>query len=372
MSNETQEQREHTPSSSNKVRTVLVRLTIIFLGILGVIGIIMMPSKEVAVEETEAPSVNVSTIQIEPEREVPDTFNLPAVVEPNRITTLASEISGRVEKIFCKKGDFVSTNDVLCQLNDDLLMPQKKTAAAQLERDRLELERMKDLVQKQATAQRDLDDAATRMMVSEAALEQITATLDRCKIHAPSDGFINDLTIELGEYIDPGVAVVQLVDTTTIKVVIQLPEKDVPFFNVGQSVEILVTLLDAQEEVYSGIITFISETADPQTRSTRVEVSLSNPDNTFHSGQIVLTRLTRRIFHNTIFIPLRAVIPMESSKAVYVVENDQAVRKEVKLGVIKGDRVQILKGLHAGDQLIVEGHRFLAPGQAVFVIQEKQ
>ena len=370
MSHPTAEQSEPIPRSKKVVR-LLIKLSIFGICVLGVIAIMMMPPKEVEIEESVAPPVNVTVERLDADKEIPDTFTLPAVIEPNRSTTLASEIAGRIQAIHCTKGQFVHAGDILCQLNDDLLVPQKLTAEAQLKRDRLELERMKDLVQKQATAQRDLDDAATRVAISQATLAQISATLDRCQITSPSDGYINDLTIELGEYLDPGVPVAQLVDTNTVKVIIQLPEKDVPFFKLGQTVEIIATLKNAEQEIYTGRITFISETADPQTRATRVEVSLSNSENTFHSGQIVLTRLTRQTFHNAIFIPLLAVIPMESSKAVYIVEDNKAVRKEVQLGAIKGDRVQIVHGLHAGDELIVEGHRFVAPGQSVAIIQEK-
>ena len=82
-------------------------------------------------------------------------------------------------------------------------------------------------------------------------------------------------------------------------------------------------------------------------------------------------RLALLGFLNAIFIPLLAVIPMESGKAVYIVQDDHAVRKDVELGVIKGDRIQILKGLSAGNQLIVEGHRFVSPGLKVAVIPKK-
>jgi len=67
-------------------------------------------------------------------------------------------------------------------------------------------------------------------------------------------------------------------------------------------------------------------------------------------------------------IPLLAVIPMEDGKAVYVVESGLAQRWKVTLGVIKGDRVQVIKGLRSGVRLIVSGHRFVAPGQKVNVV----
>jgi membrane fusion protein (multidrug efflux system) len=71
-------------------------------------------------------------------------------------------------------------------------------------------------------------------------------------------------------------------------------------------------------------------------------------------------------------IPLLAVIPMEDSKTVYVVNSSQAKRRDVKLGVIKGDQVQIESGLEPGDKLIIAGHRFVAPGQKVNVVPEKK
>jgi membrane fusion protein (multidrug efflux system) len=360
---------EDLPTRGGYVRHVW-RLVIIVLAVLGVVFVSRMPKRQTKVIETVSPPVNVSVIRIAPEAAIEDTFDLPAVVEPNRVTHVSAEIAGRIETIAVSKGQRVRRNDVLVTLNTDLLIPQFDTAKAQYERDRLEWERMKDLVQKKATAQKDLDDAATEMAISKATVDQMKATFDRCIIVAPAKGVINDLPVELGEYLDPGVPVAQLVDTTTVKVAIGLPERDVPYFTVGQTAEIVVSVRGAKK-TFSGSITFISEVADIQTRSTRMEITLPNSEHLLHSGQIVLVRLTRQIFRNAIFIPLLAVIPMEAGKAVYIVQNNQAVRRDVELGVIQGDRIQILKGLEAGDRLIVQGHRFVAPGLKVALIPEK-
>jgi len=71
-------------------------------------------------------------------------------------------------------------------------------------------------------------------------------------------------------------------------------------------------------------------------------------------------------------VPLLAVIPMEDSKVVYVVNSTEAERREVELGFIKVDRVQIRRGLEPGDRLIIAGHRFVAPGQKVNVVSENK
>jgi membrane fusion protein (multidrug efflux system) len=130
--------------------------------------------------------------------------------------------------------------------------------------------------------------------------------------------------------------------------------------------------IKGEEKVLTGEMIFISELADPQTRSTRVEIALENKERLLRSGQIVQVRLTRRMLKDAILIPLLAVIPMEDGKAVYVVNSTEAKRYDVELGVIKGDRVQVKSGLKPGDRLITSGHRFVAPGQTVQIVSENK
>ena len=369
MNNSNSDSSRNRPLRRGFARHIL-RFFVIVSAIVGIVFVSQIPKRQADVVETEPQPVNVSVMRVTSEPKILDTFDLPAVVEPNRITTVSTEISGRIETITCRKGRNVRAGDVLATLNSDLLIPQYDTAKAQHERDQLEWERMKDLVEKKATAQRDLDDAATKLEIGMASIHRIRATIDRCRILAPADGVINDLSVELGEYLDPGVPVAQLVDTKTVKVVVGLPEKDVPFFSVGQTAAVIASVRD-NEETFTGTISFISEVADLQTRSTRMEITLPNPEHLLYSGQIVRVRLTRQILRDAIFVPLLAVIPLETGKAVYIVEDGLAVRKQVDLGGIQGERIQIRQGLKDTDQLIVEGHRFVAPGLKVTIIPKK-
>jgi len=315
----------------------------------------------------EPPPVNVSVIPVTAEAMLPDTFDLPAVVEPNRIITVAAEVAGGIERIPPKEGCTVQAGDLLVQLNTDLIEPQVEIAKAQFNRDRIQYERMSALVKTDATSRSDLDDATTRLATSEAQLKEVQARLDRTRIVAPITGVLNDLPVEEGEYVQVGTPVAEVVETDPVKVVVQVPERDIPFFSVGQKTEVLADIKGPNESA-AGTITFISELSDPQTRSTRLEITVPNKSGLLRSGQIVRARLTRRILENVIMIPLRAVIPMEDGKAAYVVESGLAQRRDVTLDVIKGDRVQVTKGLQPGDQLIISGHRFVAPGHKVNVV----
>jgi membrane fusion protein (multidrug efflux system) len=345
---------------------------VIILAALAVLtAITKMPTQKRDAPPTEAPPVNVSVITVIAEPQLADTFDLPAIVEPNRIVTVSAEVAGRIERIPQKEGSEVRAGDLLIKLNTDLVRPLFDVAEAQVERDQIEFDRMTNLVKQDATPRRDLENATTQLAISKARLEEVRARLDRTSILAPTAGVLNEILVEEGEYIDAGKAVAEVVDTHTVKVVVEVPERDIAFFAVGRKAEVFLDV-KGREISLVGTITFISELADAQTRSTRLEITLENKERLLRSGQIVLVRLTRRILKDAILVPLLAVIPMEDSKSVYVVNSTKAERREVKLGFIKGDSVQVERGLEPGDRLIIAGHRFVAPGQKVNVVSENK
>jgi membrane fusion protein (multidrug efflux system) len=362
---------EISKKKNNWVRRNAVKAAIILVAIAVLTAVMKMPAKKREAPATEAPPVNVTVMTVTAEPQLADTFELPAVVEPNRIVTVSSEVSGRIERIPLEEGSKVSAGELLIQLNTDLILPEFESANTQVERDQIEFDRMTNLVKENATTQRDLDNATTQLAISKARLEGIRARLERTRILAPTAGVLNDLLVEEGEYVDPGNPVAQVVDTDTVKVVVEIPERDIAFFSVGDKAEIFADTKGKAESL-EGKVTFISELADSRTRSTRTEITLDNKQRLLRSGQIVHVRLTRRILKDAVLIPLLAVIPMEDGKAVYVVNSSQAKRRDVELGIIRGDQVQITSGLEPGDKLIIAGHRFVAPGQKVNIVPEKK
>jgi len=258
------------------------------------------------------------------------------------------------------------------QLDSSMLQPAFDGASAQVERDQIEFDRMAGLVERNATPRQDLDTARSQLTMSQASLGEIRARLKRTRIFSTTSGILNDLPVEEGEYVQPGTPVAEIVDAATVKVAVRVPERDVAFFAVGRTTQVSVdTHTQGPPILREGVISFISELADHQTRSTRMEIKLDNSDRSLRCGQIVHVHLTRRVLDNVIMIPLMAVIPMEDSKAVYVVNSTQTQRREIELGIIRGDRVQVKQGLQVGDRLIVAGHRFVAPEQNVNVVTEK-
>lgn len=362
----------------------LIPLWIVLAGVLVVALLaLVMPGKTREVPPSQLAPVNVLAQEVRPVASVPDTCVLYGVVEPNRTVNVAAEVSGQVDKFGIRarevrwqgkvalagktiqEGEPIEKGDVLAVLNRDILQAEYNRAKAQADYDNREFDRISQLLERNVATRSEFDSIKTKLDVSKAVLEQASQQLERTVIRAPISGILNDLIVETGEYVTPATKVAEIVDMATVKVVVQVPEKDIRYLHLSDPVEIEV--LSAGGAKRTGRIIYIGELADPRTRTTRIEVSLENEDRTFRSGQIVNARLTREVLKNVVMIPLESVIPQENGRSVYVVENGKAQRRDVELGLIRGTQVQVTKGLAGGEQLIVSGYRFVSPGQAVAI-----
>lgn len=350
----------------------------------GVAGIYLMPTPPTEKEVVETPPVNVVVEVVERQPRVEETFDLPGTIEPNRVVKVAAEVAGRIEFYGRRaetitwqgrslpegqtidEGQPVRQGDTLLQLNRDILAAERDRAEAQRAWDQSEYQRLLGLQTRGATTAREVTEATSKAAISQAALRVAEQQLERTAIRSPIGGVINRMMREVGEYVMPGMEIAEIVEIDPVKVVVDVPERDVPYLAVGQEEQILPDR-DAAP-LATGRITYISELANPLTRASRVEITIANPDHRLRSGQIVRVRLTRDVRQNVVMIPLKAVIPLEEGYEVYVVQGNKARRRTVNLGFLRQDRV-LAEGLETGDRLIVQGHRLVSSGQRVNVIE---
>ncbi|MFB3894024.1 MAG: efflux RND transporter periplasmic adaptor subunit [Phycisphaerae bacterium] len=392
---------EAEPSAMSRWLGRIVPAMVIAAGLAALGLIANMKGRVKEAPPTEAPPVNIRVQPVAAIAEFPDTFELPGVVEVYSTVKVAAEVDGRIEKIEVKEGQTVQQGQVLVRLNTELLKAEVDRIAADDQFNADELARVTKLYEKGIAAEQETQVAKTKYNISKAMLNLATARLDRATIKAPIGGILNRLPVEAGEYATPGMCVAHIVDVDTVKVVVQVPERDVGFLKVGDPQTVLVDTICGQQTM-TGKIKYISQLAEEAARTTRVELTVDNRSRLLHSGQIVQVRLLRGVLKDLVLIPLMAVIPLEDGYEVFVAEGGKAQPRRVDLGFMTGDRVQILDkpapvrapgvtstgasapassgsatatsvsavdppayGLRNGDLLIVAGHRFVSPGQAV-------
>jgi len=334
--------------------------------------------KEKETPTSKRPPVNVSVMTIVPIASKTDSFDLHAKVEPNRVVHLAAEVAGRIEEICREEGQRVKAGDdskPIIKLNTDLLSAKFRQAKAQSDIDQIEYARLEKYRASRTATQNELDQSREKANASKAALEEARAMLDRTQIHPPIDGILNHRPVEKGDYVQPGTVVAEIVDTDTVKIAANVPENDIHFLKLGDKTTIIYTYR-RQRRTRDAEITFISKLSHPQALTTRIEVKVDNSSGEFFSGQIVSLRLNRRELKNVIMIPMDSVIPIpqasgQSKYAAYVVEGGEARRRtgiQIDLAFIEGKNVRLVSGLKTGEKLIVAGHRYVGPGQAVRII----
>jgi membrane fusion protein (multidrug efflux system) len=333
------------------------------------------------------PAVPVSVQVIQATPEVVDSFRILGSVEPVSIVNLAAEVPGRIVAYAGKadrvvstrsgcvvkkgpasagvldEGDIVRAGQPILYLDTDLLQADCNRSQADYDFACREAVRLEKAFAKGVATKAELDAILKRRDVARAAFDSCRARLDRTIITAPSPGVLNKLPAEVGEYVQPGSDVAQIVDIRSVKVVLDIPERDVSYLKVGQKQEIFFGPNDSRK--LQGKITYISELADPKTHTTRLEITVDNSKGLLRSGQMVYARLTRRVLKNVIMIPLKAVVPLERGYVVYLSSSGRAVRRDIMLdtSMFRGELIGVTRGLVPGERLILEPN--VGPGQAI-------
>ncbi len=153
-----------------------------------------------------------------------------------------------------------------------------------------------------------------------------------------------------------------------VRVVVQIPDQDVPLIAVGDPVDILIDALPGAK--FLGKISRFAEVEDGQTRLMRAEVDLPNADNKLHPGMYGKVIVHLSSSHGVIRVPASALHEQtdDGQATLYVVQNGKAELRHVRRGKDNGHQVEILDGLTGGDEVVVSQSGQLFDGAPVEVI----
>lgn len=207
-------------------------------------------------------------------------ISLQGQMEPVRHLHLKAETSGAVEKIHVIKGTRVNKNAALVTLNLGGRQNALAEASARVRMAKSEQSAALSLRQKGLQSQLQLEQAEASLESALAQLGAVELDINNTTIRAPFDAIINNIPIELGELIDRGDLVAELIDDSQFNVSAQASQHALSSLKLGQNVS--VQLITDQE--LFGKLTYISSIADPQTRSFTVEARIENTNDAVAAG----------------------------------------------------------------------------------------
>jgi len=318
-------------------------------------------------EQTNAIPVEVTVATASPIERV---IELSGTIDPMAKSNLGSQISGRVDKIYVKEGDHVTEGQLLVQMND----AQLTQAKVQYELADLNYKRLLALSREGAVSQQQLDQAKTAY---EAAKSSYELLLTNTQLRAPFSGVVTAKLLNEGEIfaLFPGAAgspaILTLMNISTVKIMVNVPEKDVPRVKLGQRAVIRVDTYPGK--LFEGKVTRIDPALNPVTHTFLVEIRVPNPRSELRPGMYAKVNLFVGK-SSGILLPIDAVIrvPGSNIQYVYTVEGALARRREVTTGQIVGSTVEVTSGIKVGDEVVTVGQTRLKDGSHVTIANSIQ
>jgi len=293
--------------------------------------------------------------------------------------TVSADLPGMVGKIGFDSGHRVEAGDVLVEL--DTSQERAQLAAAEAQRDlvRLNLDRSRQLLDKGVVAQAEYDQIAAEAKQAEARVGEIRATIQRKVIRAPFAGVLGLRQVNLGQYLNPGDAVVPLQSMDPVYVNFSLPQQDVASLRIGAEVKVAADSIAIGRA--TGRITAINSVVDEATRNVQVQATFQNPGGELCPGMFVDVQVVLGSSSRVIALPASAISYAPYGNSVFIVgdvrgpngKTFRGVRQQfVKLGGARGDQIAVLSGVQPGDEVVTSGVFKLRNGAAIFVNNARQ
>ena len=296
--------------------------------------------------------------------------------------TIAAQVEGVVAEVNSDFGDSVKQGQVIVKIDprEYQLKVQSMRAAleqvnARLTNSQARFHRATELKDAGTISAEQFDQTASSMRVDQAdvdsaakALALAQKKLGDTEIRAPFAGSIQRRIVSLGEYVQPGKQLFELIATDPIKLRTAVPERYVPLAHVGLGVKLTI---DARPgAVFTGVVTRVAPALDDQSRTLLAEAEIQNPDGVLKPGYFA--HVTVDLGHDhALFIPQGAVLRYAGIARVFVVSGGVATSREVKTGETIDGRTEIISGLKAGEQVAVSNIDRLSDGSAVAAKEQR-
>lgn len=315
-------------------------------------------------------------------------------VQPWEDDVIYARVDGWVKTLDVYPGDMAHANEVLATLDLSALEPQLEDARAQVAYWQAEFQRDGELYQAGAISASHFDGTRMRYEAAQAALHRVETDIGYATLRSPLDGVIAKRHVYPGVYVHKGEMVVKVDDLRRVRVQFNVGENDLQWIHPGTRVylrfpELSKNLLqqrfpgnfkrepDGGEDAVRATVAAVFPQEDPQTRTALVEVRIDNPDLLLRENTYVVGDLVRRSVAKGVLIPTSALTTEPDGKQVVFVAPPFSAQGEVQertvtLGVQGQNRVQILKGVKAGELVVTQGNRELVDGQTVDVLNLNQ
>ena len=305
-------------------------------------------------------------------------------------TTVKAETDGRVLARPAERGDRVSSGDVLARLDASRLELGLREAEAtlrarhtDLEHARRENARGETLAEQDALSEQHRDDLRHRLdsarnahALARVARDTARRLLEDASIRAPFDGRVDDLFVEVGDYLSPGAPVARVLDLSRARLLGGVTAEEAARLEPGQPARAHFPSLGGFSQ--EATLRSVASAADPADGTYRIELWVEQPDPRLRDGVVASLEFAAAEAGDAPLAPRSALLRRDGRSEVFVVERSAgepsagvARLRGVRTGRSGPERVEILEGLAPGEEVVTEGQFALRDGAAVSIDESR-
>jgi membrane fusion protein (multidrug efflux system) len=365
-------------SMENKVRRTRGGLGVA-IGLLAAILIFLVGIKVLQIGKMMSmpqtmPPTTVSSVSVKEEDWAP---RLTAVGSVSAVqgAVVSAELAGVVSEINFENGAEAKKGEVLMKLDASQEEALLRSAEAEAQLARTDLERSRDLAMKKVVSSAELDAAQSKFRRLNAVVDQVRSSISKKTLVAPFDGQLGIRQVNVGQMINAGQQVVPLTSLDPVFADFALPQQY--FGQLKPGLEVHVTTDAIPGRVFNGKLTAINSMVDSSTRNITLQATLDNSDHALRPGMFAKAEVLLPEKHKALVVPGSAISYAPFGDSVFVIEKkkdektgkeSQVIRQQfVRVGEARGDLVAISQGLKAGETIVSTGVFKLRNGMAVTI-----
>lgn len=325
---------------------------------------------EAKVQEIKPMAVEIDTVGTQT---FVQTLEFPGVAQPIEVRNVSAEMGGRVLAAPAEEGALIKKGDLLLRVDARNGTAQIKLLKSQVSSAQREYNRVKKLAAEGLATPQQVDQIQSQLEQAKLGLNQAKVGQGMSTVRSPFTGVVAMKMLEVGEYAGPGQPIVRLIDTSTIKLEVTIPESMINFIKVNDDVKVEFSSVG---KVVTGKVVRRGVTVTQPTQTFPIEIHIPNESGDMMPGMRARVIVPKLRIEGAVVVARDALLEgVFQREAMVVIERKGDIAKAelrvVEIGESRGNSIVITKGLQPGDKLITRGHRNVVNGTVVRIVKDR-
>lgn len=287
-------------------------------------------------------------------------------VDSRSSITVSPLMGGRVEVLSITNGQAVKKGQLLLELDNEVIKKGIEEVQVQLDFATILYEKQQRIFEMKAGSEIQYLSAKNQKEALERRLASLKEQLTMSRIVAPTSGYVDNLVAKVGENVGPGMPICTIVNTSDMRIVVDLAEAFIPTVTVGDDVTVYFSEINDSLKTK---ITTVAKSVNPLSRTFRIEIPMSAVPKNLRPNTTCRVVINDISISDALVLPLSSVLHDTQGAYAYVVDAKGLVRRRsVSTGLSSGSSIQILTGVQPGENVITRGATDVADGQIVRVV----